>query len=231
MNIIKAGKQNNINFAHPIQPNDKGQSVIFIHGFANDPDDAIKAYSSMAPYYKTKDYNVFGFIWPSNGYVGARSYLSDFRRARKAKHALRSAIAAIKGAMPEGHKIVIQCHSMGSVVAMETLAIIESGLIHRIIIHGGDATRKLFKKRRKYGKHFNKINGVLSLYSEHDRVLSTVAKLFRPVCRVGEKEFPKRVPDEWKSVSAEKVSGNTIRHNSYKSAQLVLTFSSTWGKK
>jgi len=224
---VTANLNNKIKF-HGQVDTTKERSVILIHGFSNNETKALNAYDMMKAYYESRGFVVYGFIWPSNGYVGARSYISDFRRARNAKHGLRQTIAKIKLANEQEHQINIQCHSMGSVVAMECLNIIESGMIHRIAIHGGDATRNLFKDYRKYGDDRYKLNAVLNLYSENDMVLSKAAKLFRPVKRVGEEPLPSSAPVNWSSVDAEAFGGGIVRHNSYKSDQGILNYTAEW---
>lgn len=197
-------------------------ALILVHGFASKLPKVVSAYTEMAKV-QSRDGNggldVYGFTWPSEGNI---RYFSDLLHVRKSKRALHQFIKSLRH---KGYdRIAIQCHSMGSILVMEMLCedYCKPGEIQEIIIHGGDASRKKFKKRRKYGKNSFKVDRLHSFWSKNDRVLR-LARFLRPARRVGRHELPGRKPDNFISYNYSMDShGVEIRHSSYRKSKEIL---------
>ena len=196
-----------------------GTALIYVHGFSNTLDDVFKAYSGMFAVQKQRGINIYGFTWPSEGNI---RYFSDLLHVRKSKRALYEFVRSLKRI---GYsRVVIQCHSMGSILVMEMLTedYVSALDVDTVIIHGGDATRKKFKSGRKYGKAAWKLQKLISMWSKRDRILK-LAKFFRPVKRIGSYKMVRRAPDNYKSQNYSYTPGcGTIRHGSYKKCKDIL---------
>ena len=202
-----------------IQYPDLGTALIYVHGFSNKIGEVLDAYSGMCEIQNQYGINIYGFTWPSEGNI---RYFSDLLHVRRSKKALHGFILSLKR---KGYsKIVLQCHSMGSILCMEMIAsdYCKPGDVHTVIIHGGDASRKKFKKGRKYGRNAYKLNKLVSMWSRNDRVLRW-ARILRPARRVGRHKLPKRVPETFEGMDYSYVLDcGEIRHSSYRKCKGIL---------
>ena len=200
-------------------------ALLYIHGFSNDYIDVAKAYSAMAKIQQRKGLQCYGFTWPSEGNL---RYYSDLSHCRRSRQAL---IRVLKHLATKHKHVNIQCHSMGSILTMGAMTEKEwtDDLVEHIVIHGGDASRWQFRRRRRYGRVARKLGyGLWNMYSKYDRVLSLASQLMRPVRRIGSGPMPRSAPDFYESSSAAELTGEKIRHGDYKSNKQILEATVEW---
>lgn len=123
-------------------------------------------------------------------------------------------------------KISIVCHSMGSVLVMESLQYSFPGIVDKIIIHGGDAKLCNFYKNARYSASSKKVTKILSLYSQSDSVLgfARFVPAFWYEC-VGWKRFEKETPPNVGCVDAELIHGAPVTHGTFKNSTPILRLS------
>ncbi len=203
----------------------KAHAVILVHGFNTDQLRLRDAYHSirrgMQGYLALGPDSVYGFSWPAQSGAAPWHYWAAFNNSMESGRRLRQMILDLKNL--GYNRVTIVCHSMGSILVMNMLKSIESGLIHEVIIHGGDAAWSSFSADAHYGQACaNKIHRLASYYSAGDEVLQFVAKMVRPVERVGERELPGDKPSNYFSIDAQKLHGAEVDHSTYANSGPIL---------
>jgi esterase/lipase superfamily enzyme len=203
---------------------DGSHAIILVHGFHNNPIKINAAYHQIASHlsqYGCKIQSTYGFWWPSLDGVAPWHYATDFDQCFKENRALANAVRMLKSS---GYtKVSIIAHSMGSILTMEMMELIESGLVYRIVLHGGDADIMRFNAKEWYGAAIaGKIMGLASYYSKQDTTLGFWAHCYRPVNRAGSGAFPNEVPANYHSFDAVALDGGIVEHNSYKDSVGIL---------
>ncbi len=215
----KQGGFSLINHGPDIQYSGLGTALIYVHGFSNKIEEVLNAYDGMCEKQSQFGISIYGFTWPSEGNW---RYFSDLLHVRRSKKALHEFILNLRR---KGYsRIVLQCHSMGSILVMEMLTedYCKPKDVQVVIIHGGDASRKKFKKRRKYGSNSFKLDKLVSMWSKNDRVLRW-ARIVRPARRVGRYRMHKRAPDNFTSQNYSFTRNcGEIRHSSYRKCKDIL---------
>jgi esterase/lipase superfamily enzyme len=207
--------------------NESSHAIILVHGFNTNQQRLRDAYHSirniLGDNWALGPNAIYGFSWPSQSGASPFHYWTAFNHSIASGEALRQMILDLK---QYGYKRVsIVCHSMGSILVMNMLKSIESGLVHRVVIHGGDAAWGAFKTKNHFGSQCAaKINRLYSYYSRGDEILRFVAKLVRPVERIGEREMPMHSPDSYKSIDAQGLTTDhaDVNHSTYMSSIPIL---------
>ena len=195
----------------------KDTCIIYIHGYANKPSDAISAYYTLMHHTKDMGVDHIGFVWPSKGKI--TRYFSDLRTTREVVDELMSLIAILKA---EGYKkIGINAHSMGGHLTMEFMRYLKelklrNNPIDMIALLGADCIRWKFKEKNKYGIVSNLVKKLYNYYSPYDNILRFVSKLARPLQRIGNHDMPRRSPSNYVDIDANHYSSKKVRHRDYK---------------
>lgn len=185
--------------------------IINIHGFNTEPSSAKKAFN-LIHNHQASLIDVRGFTWPSEG--KPFRYYSDIFHARKSGPALRKLVLDLK---ERGYKRVsLKGYSMGGYLLIYALdKYFNPGEIHRVVLEGADVARFRFKRHKRWGLVWGKIDKLRSYYSKHDRVLD-ISHLVRPYKRIGECKMPSMAPPIYNSVDANIFSNKKVRHKDYK---------------
>jgi esterase/lipase superfamily enzyme len=194
-------------------------SMVFVHGFCNNPEEAISAYSKIeaeiSHYYKGKiPVDLYGFIWDSKD--NPLAYYKDLRTAKQSTNELEHLNIELNKVYSS---VNANAHSMGCFLLMKTLQCCSGTGFkwNNIYLLGGDCIRWRFRSRNSFGKCFYKVEKLISFYSKRDRVLRFVSKLTRPLQKIGNHRMPRRHPNNYFSIDAEDYNkGKKVRHNDYK---------------
>ena len=196
--------------------------VLLVHGYCNELSDVRSAYAKIDRHMgaNTTAYDMRGFTWPSAGRFFR--YWSDLVKARRSRVALGNVISDLNKTYD---KVSIIAHSMGALCVLHALkkGSIGRHQLHKIILHGGDALWRRFKRTGSYGSHSHKVEQLISFYSANDRVVRIVSKIGRPFKRIGDNPMPFEKPGNFYHVDADAVdTTQKVRHNDYKDSAAIL---------
>ncbi len=205
-----------------LQKGNSDDIFIFIHGFSNSFDEAIRRTGQIS-YDLGFPGTAITYSWPSQGEFSISNYEKDEEYAKKSIPYLKKFLLDITHKSP-GKRISIIAHSMGNRLLTNAIAEIKEAspqvLFHQIILAAPDVNAKVFKEEifpKMTGKASN-----ITLYASSDDKALLASRLLHDKSRLGESGEYLTVIDGLDTIDATGVDPSTLGHSYFSSTQTLL---------
>jgi esterase/lipase superfamily enzyme len=200
----------------------KTDILIFIHGFSNRFDEAVRRTGQMA-YDLDFPGIAMTYSWPSQGAFSLSNYKQDEKFAKYSiKYLKEFLLNVVKNS--KGQRINIIAHSMGNRVLTNAIADIQNQsnetIFNQVILAAPDVNAKLFKEEI-LPKMKGKANKITLYASSEDKALQS-SRILHNQSRLGESGKYITVADGMDTIDSTGVDPSTLGHAYYSSTQTLL---------
>jgi esterase/lipase superfamily enzyme len=190
----------------------KREAFVFIHGFANTFDSAVKR-TAQIKYDLAYDGAAILFSWPSVGKLETFSYTADHAAAESSTYHLRDFLVEL--AQYSGAKsISVVAHSMGNQIlarAFQQLPESQQPRFDHVVLTAPDIDVDVFKQ---LAVAIRKPAGHVTLYvSKNDEALKVSKKVHGGVSRAGDSSDSVLVLDGFETVDVSRVDTSFVGHS------------------
>jgi len=200
----------------------KKDVLIFIHGFSNRFDEAIRRTGQLA-YDLDFPGVAMTYSWPSQGSFSVSNYEQDEVFSKKSIPYLKKFLLNVVKNSP-GQKINIIAHSMGNRVLTNAIAEIEKKskdhVFHQVILAAPDVNAKVFKEEI-FPKMKGKVQNI-TLYASSDDNALMASRILNQQSRLGESGEFLTVVDGMDTIDSTGVDPSTMGHSYFSSTRTLL---------
>ncbi len=205
-----------------LQEMDSEDILIFIHGFSNTFDQAIRRTGQIS-YDLGFPGVTMAYSWPSQGEFSVANYETDEEYVNKSIPFLKEFLLSIVQKSP-GKKINIIAHSMGNRLLTNAIAEIEKKspqvIFNQIILAAPDVNADVFKQKI-FPKMAGKANNITLYASSEDKALMA-SRLLHQKSRLGESGEYLTLIEGMDTIDSTGVDPSTLGHSYFSSTKTLL---------